>query len=52
LHLPIKDAYDKYFKPNHYSLTYRFFGGIALFIISLILTIIIKKIPFLNYLVP
>jgi peptidoglycan/LPS O-acetylase OafA/YrhL len=52
LHLPIKDAYDKYFQPNHFTLTYRFFGGIVLFIICLILTIIIRQIPFGKYLIP
>ena len=52
LHLPIKDAYDKYFQPNHFTLTYRFFGGIVLFIICLILTIIIRLIPFGKYLIP
>ena len=52
LHLPIKDAFDTYFKPNHFTLMYRFFGGIALFIICIILTIIIKKLPFGKYLIP
>jgi surface polysaccharide O-acyltransferase-like enzyme len=52
LHLPIKDAYDKYFQPNHFTLTYRFFGGIVLFIICLTLTIIIRQIPFGKYLIP
>ena len=52
MHIPIKNAFDKYFKPNHYTLMYRFFGGIVLFIICLILTIIIRKIPFGIYLIP
>ena len=53
LHLPIIDAFDKYFKPNKFSFTYRFFGGIILFIICLILTFIIKKIiPCGNYIIP
>ena len=52
LHIPIKHTYDIYFKPNQFSLKYRFFGGVILFIDCLILTFIIKKIPFGNYLVP
>ena len=52
LHIPIKHTYDIYFKPNQFSLKYRFFGGVILFIACLILTFIIKKIPFGNYLVP
>ena len=52
LHISIKHTYDIYFKPNQYSLTYRFFGGVILFFLCLILAFIIKKIPFGNYLVP
>ena len=52
LHLIIKNTYVKYFKPNRLSFIYRFFGGIIIFFICLILTYLLKKIPFGNYLVP
>lgn len=52
LHMIIKDTYDKYFKPNRLSIIYRLFGGIIIFFICLILTYFLKKIPFVNYIVP
>lgn len=52
LHMIIKKTYDKYFKPNRLSLIYRLFGGIANFFVGLILTYILKKMPFGNFLVP
>ena len=52
LHMIIKKTYDKYFKPNRLSLKYRLFGGIINFFLCLILTYLLKKIPFGNNLVP
>ena len=52
LHYIIINTYDKYFKPNRLSLVYRLFGGIIIYLICLILTYLLKKIPFGNYLIP
>lgn len=52
IHLPFIDTIDKYYKINHYSLAYRFFGGILICIICFIITFIMKMIPIVNYLVP
>lgn len=52
IHPPIIDLIFKYFNINKYSLTYRLFGGILIYLISLIITFFLKKIPLFKYLVP
>ena len=52
IHILLIDTIRKYFYFNDYSFYYRFFGGIFVCIISLIITAIMKNIPLLNYLVP
>lgn len=52
IHLPIMDTINKFCKIDTFSLGYRFFGGIIICTMSLIITYIMKKIPIINYLVP
>lgn len=52
IHLPIIDFSYKYLKIDGYNLNFRLFGGIIISIICFIITIFIKKIPIINYLVP
>lgn len=52
LHMPIKETFDKYLKFNIFRLSYRLWGGIIIYIICLIITSILKKIPLIKYIVP
>jgi len=52
IHIPMIDTIHKYFKINKYSLVYRLLGSICVYIMSLIITAIMKIIPLINYMVP
>lgn len=52
IHLPMIDTIHKYYKIDRLSFGYRFFGGIVICTMNLIITYILKKIPIINYLVP
>ena len=52
LHFPLIEAFNKYYyKINKLSLRYRLFDGIILYCLSIIITIIMSKIPLIKYLV-
>ena len=52
MHYPVIDFYSKNYSVNKYRLKYRLFDGSIIYIICLILTAFLKKIPILKYLVP
>ena len=52
LHMIIKNTFDRFFKPNVFSLRYRIFSSIINLFICLIITYILKKMPILNHIVP
>ena len=48
MHIPIKQFCLKFFGINKFKFSYRFFGGIFICIICLIITFILKKMPLFN----
>ena len=52
MHFPIIDYYLKNCSVDIYSLKYRLFDGSIIYIICLILTAFLKKIPIIKYIVP
>ena len=52
IHYPIINTYNLIFKVDKYSLKYRLVDGIFIYIICIIITAFLKKIPLLKYLVP
>ena len=55
MHVPIMQVYNKIFTINTFGLTYRLFGGVficVICVICLLITNLLKKIPFIKCLVP
>ena len=52
LHMYIRNHIKELFNINIYNFYYRFFGGIAICSLCLIITALLKKIPLIKYLVP